>query len=651
MITRVLVGILLFLPTLHATAHAEPKLRVYARADKAEYVLGEPVRLTVSICNLSPDTLLVSTGTSSTFFSILPPRGPVEHVAQPNDFVTTRARLAPADSLLFFLYPNAYDTKVDDVGDSRVYQGLTQAFPVAGTHVVRVACRPRASKEPVVYGMPDPSPVILSNPVTLRIRPTANRLEERVTDVLWRAQTLGRSSRKLRYLRSAKERVQHTPLVAYVDYGIARLLLERAIEYPVELRADLMEGMSILDSLYVCSPDFRHDEVTYHYVMAKFRAYLAGAGELHNARTLMGKLMRDQPELWANPDYALLANRVADTRDEVEVRLFTDKRDYVVGEPMLYRVSLVNRSERAVPVPGPDFWVGGENRFSAYLEVERPDGARELRTFPWTSSGGAPVETYRGLHLAPRDSISFGWYPVVTTAPLERWGYVLPSDPSAAFSEPGTYRVRGCFRARDDLWRLWGAGRLTMSRPVTINIRTPDERASRILGALPSRKDFWIIRRGDVSKMTLALDADPEHPLAIHLRLELADAYVRTGVTDELHVRNALALLEDARDGGSALWRDKIRIAKLEVYRRLKNENRLSQERAVEVERLIADATRDNPGLWTDHAFYWNALSALYNSYVPHRWEKRMYGRGVGPPLRSDLDEFSRVASSADVYR
>jgi hypothetical protein len=543
--------------------------------------------------------------------------------------------LAPFDSTLYFLYPSCTTLSGGSPG-KWPWCPNRRTFPRAGDYSIRVACHASIRKwtdraQPTGGSLPE----IWSNEVALRFVEPAPR-EAKVLDALWRSRAVtntysrGESHRRggsdeqhLDRLRAIAMSKPHSPMIKYVKYATARMLIDAAIDWPD--RSMLFEGTRILsDDLARRHPDFRPDEVAYYLALAELRGDQAGMNPYgrRRAREVMSKLMENHSELRNNNDIFALSNLVTETGEEIEVRLAMDKNEYVIGEPMLLRISLVNRSSRRVWVPGPTFLVPHGPSYCCYIEIERPDGVRELRSANRSLQDGISVSGRQkfGVALAPGDSIvsppSYG----TTEVASEAFGYRYTERGLYAFATPGRYRVSAAYGLPDMPWGLNGAGRLTRSKSVDVNIREPDAKEAEMLESLRRATEESVFNAiaSDTTGVRLlesAIRSNREHPLVFYLERALAQTcwIGPRGMSADL--LEALHRFEELERTSSDLRKQEIRMKMLEVYRSMKDRGLLDVELHADAEDLIAAMQASDRSLCANQEFIMVACALHFAQY------------------------------------
>jgi len=603
----------------------DPVLVVHARADKPEYVLGEPVRFIVALVNMSPDSVYL--GSCDWFYSVRRAGATVEHWE--GDDGAPRGIIPPLDSLLFFADPSMITRRAEGGGQpvGFVYAGWTFSHP--GDYRLRVVCRPLAGD---VRGFCCRAclseQTVVSNEIRLTVRrPTRN--EARVLDALrglWRINRFraGAEDQIVRMLDEVDPRIPSNELSPYLSYAATGMLLSRYLPWVPERMPQVIDALERLDRIQHDFPHFLPDDVAYWRAMAEL--HLASTDSLagdwrRSARDEFAALVNHQPGLVANPDYARLNARVRETGDDVLIRLITDKHDYLLGEPMLLQVSIVNRSSRQVRVPHPFWLAAGAAGFCGWVQIEKPDGTETLKTYVYST---AHYGQRFGVALAPNDSLIAVWGPQIV---------------SSSSGSAGEYQLSAGFEVRASDWTIWGAGRLHLSAPVRVTFRQADARAARILGALANSSSgpyFW--SREDMPAVYAAFEADPNHPLAFHLQRRIArDECAR----DEFD--SAISRYDVLERSLSGMWHEDVSVDLLRTYSWAWS--RADPRRAAShAEPLIARLSRENPAMWTDARFFTAVLNAWARpSQLDHGcWAARLSLLGVKPPSWDELHELMR---------
>lgn len=313
-------------------------------------------------------------------------------------------------------------------------------------------------------------------------------------------------------------------------------------------------------------------------------------------REAVAEALDHHPELRNDPEFMIVANRVREETGDVAIRVTADQGRYLIGEPMLFRVSVHNASSRTVHVPGWDAWGASySDDFLGYLEVEDPKGDRQLRA-PlvnlWTHSVFS--SEYSGTPLVPGDSVVFSWQPAVTLR-VQKAGIRQGTDWGLTFRETGEYRVRVGYVSPDYWWRLSCRGRPILSRPLTVRMEAPDAGEAIILDALRPTlySSIGSLSDDEFDRLNTVLLSNPTHPLSMHVRWALA----RSG--QNFRSNDRWGLLLDAFDMATGLWKEEL--AAQIVWRG-------KDDATGRVSAWLLTLMERKPGLWTDH---WYTLAAL----------------------------------------
>ena len=649
---RLVCLILAFAWPMLARASATPLFELRVRVDQSEYVVGEPVRLVGTLRNASSETLFFDD--LPVYLSLTPPRGKAEFCSIDERVAGTE--LTPGDSISFFLYPSLTKTRVSHEGARLGTDHNFETFTRAGRYRLRIFCRPQSPRGSCFsLWRADRTE---SNEISLHMR-SPKRNETPVVNALRRAGTLTNDYYRgvyrvrdgsfhmedvfLEELRAVTARRPNSPLIAYAKYAIARMLLDDAIDYPNEHQLEMGQAIEALEALRFDHPEFRRDEVTYHFASALTCSDVYGLayGDRARADKLMTELLDRRPDLNSNPDYALLAQTASQTDHDIEIRLQLDQGEYVIDEPMLFRVTLLNRSDRTVRVPSHSLWTPGvTENFAGRIEIEEPDGKRMLRMSGFPTHGG-PGSGYRGMPLAPGDSIVCVWDRTVLARTVEALGYLSWSKGQRVLGAPGVYQIRIGVSPPAAWWHVWGAGGMVLSKPLRVVMRAPVDAEKQAIEAVKKGRvdNIMGIGRDGTEIRALALETPPDENFSYHLRRGLAWAYARPGPNnDGDRSLTLLKLLEQTTEG---LRREWVLMQELDVLGMLAVGNRSGAVHKMEARRVIAELERVNPTIWADSRFYIDVFHALYGregARYSGCWSSSIHRSGFRMQLPVDLE-------------
>ena len=651
--------------SLYSVSHAaQPSLSVHIQSEKTQYLLGEPTRVTVVVRNLSDETLVIS---KNGYYEVTSPDSKVR-LREDRTLSAPSIELVANDSTLFFLYPS-HTAPGRDANGEWPHSHDYRTFQRAGAYSIRVSCHATIRRWTDLFEATGGATEAWSNPISMRFAEPQAR-EAKVLEALWRSRAVsntyfrgewqlhdGIDEQHLDRLRATARRSARSPMITYVNYAIARILIDPSIEYPD--KPSLFEGSQILEQLSWQYADFRPEEVAYYRAIAELRGYQAGFsrhGQLQ-AKEIMSKLMDAHPELSANREISILANRVAESGEEIEVRLGLDKREYVVGEPILVRVSMANRSTRTVRAPGPALLRPREDMYCGFVEIERSDGTRELR------APNHPIVDYIGWHpdigvpLAPGDSVASRASYSLFEVGQEEFGYRTSSAWSKVFATPGRYRLSAACGLPQYVWRLNGAGRVVLSKSVDVRVRKPGRVEADLLNTLERATGGGAFNELITDATNLELVREkiaeyPSHPLTFYLRRAVArSAMGMRGQSPDPIV--ALRLWKDLERDATGWRREELRFQMLWVYSYLRNENKLDPSLRHEAEDLVARMGSENRALWGDDWFCRLAFSIRLSEVGPSSlaevwWMRKL--RDAGPAVPS-FDQLRAVVAATPVRR
>jgi hypothetical protein len=590
-------------------------MTVRIQPEKSDYLIGEPTRLTVVVRNPSSNTLSVS---RQGFYAITRP-GSREELREDRNLPDPSFDVAPGDSVLFFLYPD-YTIRSRDANGDWPRTADYRTFTRAGEMVVRASIHAWVKSWSNPYLRDAPSVSAWSNEVHLNFSKPRPR-EERILEAIWRSRRspLGTPEEEAKTVDDLVELARQSPespMTTHLYNAIVRMLVKPPIEFPDDT-AMSRARMILSDDIAFTHPEFRPEEVAYYEATIDLRGDQAGyfGFSVRDARKVMEHLLATHPEVRANPEISFLIDRVHETGEEIAVRLGMDKRQFVVGEPMLFRICLANRSGRIVRAPGPMQLIPNSDRYACYIEIERPDGVRELRTttHPITDYIGGPPEEM-GLPLAPGDSIVAQLHYDIDGVASSQFGYRPSETQWSAFSKPGRYRVRAGCGLSPRAWRLNGAGSLVLSKSVEIVVKAPAEKESMLLETLSKATErgvfhAYINDATDVERLQAAVSNDPNHPLAFYLKRIIARAYQWGTRGMDADLAEALRRYQELLRNASGLRRQELEMQLLETYEDMNRRGMLVQDLRAQAERLVSDMQSKDPSLGTNQRFQYLACN------------------------------------------
>ncbi len=607
------------------------------------YVAGEPMALLVGVRNISSDTLTVFSPNThySSATTFLETHGPFAFAENRAIWKSVPEKvLAPGDSVRFYAQIEAQGQCVDSLGIMLPDHGFSQTFRKPGWYSVSLHLY-LAGQSPSFYA---------SNTVSFSLR-EPNRAEKHLIDALWSAHLVGErdffwncepEARGVD-LRPEDEECLRVTAARYHKSELATHL-----EFPLAASSQSSwRGRAVMMRMFI------DDHPTYSPAIAAQRyalmtvaaAELEGAwSDLDDASKVVDDVIRHDSGLRNDPEFMMAYNRVHERDGDIELRLTSSSRRCVVGEPMLFRISIVNVSRYTLRVAGSESWRPGEsfngNNFKGYVEVEDRSGKRKRWTEPLGAiADGIRITGYAGIPLAPGDSVTLNW-------PVDKVVRVDDTDPRQAygplFRTPGEYRVRVGYRVDNDLWKLSGRGRELISQPVVIAVRAPDTTDEKILGVLPQG---WSVETEQIQNMQKVLNEYPRHELAIHLHMAIAKGVAWGRNSDRQHAFNEY---ESAINNANGLWRDELARRQADLYRwplgPVDGDN-YGRCRG----RMVA-LMKDQPGLWTDHDFSMTAILLVLNEYgeaaafAESYWGSKMHTLGTKPPSWSELRDAAEHA-------
>jgi hypothetical protein len=284
-----------------STALGQTEIELTIRADKREYASREPVKITVTLKNVSdhvvriPGIRYLDFGREHMMYEVVTPAGGrslrvseigrVSHTpADPGE------PLAPGRSVTSFLYPNITGIISGEGQGSR--QQVT--FNDRGIYSMRVVYRAETWEATRWKPRGDE---LYSNAVEIRVR-TPTTQERKILDAVW-SRPLGLifgdqvpAWRGEASLMRVIRMYRRNPMIRHAYLAIAMSLLV-GLEEPRVARA-----MAILERLIQDYPDYRFEETRQHLGSAYYRL-----GRLDDATRIYQQTLDARPELLSNNSF------------------------------------------------------------------------------------------------------------------------------------------------------------------------------------------------------------------------------------------------------------------------------------------------------------------------------------------------------------
>lgn len=314
-----------------------------------------------------------------------------------------------------------------------------------------------------------------------------------------------------------------------------------------------------------------------------------------------------------------------------------DQTTYSFREPIRLTVTITNESAETVQIPQVSRLESDEMEF-IYFDVRSAGGFVRRAKSVRLSVNSIDNSEYSGAPLASGDSVEFFCYPIGTNRLVSATGEIAGrADTYRTFPGPGVYQLRVVLHTVPAYPRLFsanGASFTWSSRPLTIEIRKPDQTEERILDALwkcdPEGEDGIALRRGDLGKLRTVISDYPAHPLTRHCRYALGRLIFAQSVEGKARPLEAAKVLSDLIDEHPEFRHEE---ASLFLVRSYRDEGR--QEAAFAI---LSELMEERPSLWTNWPF---VVLASTLTPDPQRslesWKQRELREGAKPVPISDL--------------
>jgi len=316
----------------------------------------------------------------------------------------------------------------------------------------------------------------------------------------------------------------------------------------------------------------------------------------------------------------------------IDILVVPDKWEYVVGEPIQLRVTMVNTSGATVRVPHLDMLDRHYMRFM-YHEITDPTGRTErlksVRIFEQLLLGNG----YKGAPLAHGDTIQVFLHPNVVNVRATASGQDEAMAGRYAFPTAGAYEVRVVYAAWPKLYNLYQG--VWRSEAITITLRDALPLEKTILDAMwhsmlegESGID-WVVR--DLDRLSSVIAAHPQNPLIRHVRFALGRGYYQLALGgDKSRAADAIETLRD-------LSRDTPLFRREQIQRLLGRAYLENGEREKGTDTLMSLMASD-PLLWTTPEFV-EALTiiGIREFSVSTQWRDRESSIGAKPMSREEF--------------
>jgi len=212
--------------------------------------------------------------------------------------------------------------------------------------------------------------------------------------------------------------------------------------------------------------------------------------------------------------------------DPIKVTLESVKDEYVIKEPVRFKVTLTNVSvfeQRIMPV---DKWYMTLKRYMSTMNVTTPDGKKELRQIPymevnWLRGGG--VSHYKGEPLAPGESIVTYIYTSITILRGDVTREEILENKERrklTFHEPGVYKVSIVYKTSPLNVKIFCKKGGLHSNDIYIKFRKPTPVEEEILDSCRNNTQAlngYRFKVSRVGRMPELIEKYPDQPLIRYL--------------------------------------------------------------------------------------------------------------------------------------
>lgn len=316
----------------------------------------------------------------------------------------------------------------------------------------------------------------------------------------------------------------------------------------------------------------------------------------------------------------------AQAMSSLTVLLESVKTEYVIGEPVKFRVTLRNTGNETLRV----VCISDLEANSDYLyyEVEH-DGQRDHCVTRFIDKHVMFDPVYEGEPLRPSEEVATLLYPgrVWRRPAGQRSRWVGLRD---MFPAPGSYRVSVTYVVSADHLKLWSTGQTGQkSDDIELVFREPDSVERRILAACSPGSDLAAHlgelnahAQFDEAALRAILSEFPDHPMSDYARLCLARSLTRIGFSGiGPSGREGVAIFEELRARVPNFRAE-------EVAKQLATAYYYLNERELAVS-IFEDALKKYPYMGQQYSFMNRYIHALTgDGDAPRRWnESRRQGK------------------------
>jgi tetratricopeptide (TPR) repeat protein len=343
------------------------------------------------------------------------------------------------------------------------------------------------------------------------------------------------------------EKYPYEPLIRYLEF------LMGVSKYTAHQYSEAAKYFTAFSRKY---PDFRFFETQ----VAIGRSYL-GMGEIDKAVAVVDSALTVDPSLKDVPDIMKIKaealygkqgyhkwlgarekgidifaketpkiKKETDTADPINLKLESAKSEYVLKEPVKFKITFTNVSETEQRLWGIDYF--DMNMEHIWIEVISPEGKKELRRHYWITEDKLifGINNYPGEPLESGDSLVTYLYPNASslqgdvTREEERKNR---ENRLMTFPKPGVYQIRAVYKEVPERYlKLYSKEGGLWSNRISVRFVEPTPEQKEILDA------YWVnwvgISRGDdmlgiydIKPLEAVIEKYPDHPFIRYARFAL----------------------------------------------------------------------------------------------------------------------------------
>jgi hypothetical protein len=286
--------------------------------------------------------------------------------------------------------------------------------------------------------------------------------------------------------------------------------------------------------------------------------------------------------------------------DGIDVRIVSDKDQYVWGEPVQISVVLRNDSGAGIRFPHL-FLLDPEYMNFMFYEVVGPDGVMRRLKLVRVTQYSVWNSEYIGVPLADGDGVHLYLYPNLSNVEVNIDGSETGMDWSKTFPTPGKYQFRVVYRARGDLEELlqgeWPSNQIELR--MIAPSRDEREILETLWSCLPEGEGGVDWSPSELSRLRTLLARYPDSHLRAHVQFGLARGLLSESGDEEADSeakRSESWFLLDDLVGRQPTFRS-------HEVQRLRAEVLFAAGEVDDGSNVLLDAMQREPALWTNPTY------------------------------------------------